>query len=335
MWRHSKAHVIDEVCIPPLHIHRVMLDFSKVESAHYKLLEYNCQSSVYFEEAKGKLEDRTASQKLDSLRQACAHPQAGAGSFLGAKVLPMQEIGRRLVTRAQDENTVCERDLCRALNRIGCEYRRQGDELSAERAFTESWRIADSGVTVANVKEKPSDASSAPTLASRSSSSGAAPSKSIDVFETDTNIVTQNAQVRSWRVIEISTCFQLSCIYAQQLKREFGHVVEQLGEDMLHETGEHAFQALMANTRLLLPAFLEETAADVTTRATGAVVTMLPPQLAAAAAAVAAAVASAGAAASASSDNGAAPSADGAIGMADVNDTEESEKARVDGEHHR
>lgn len=296
MWRHAKSHVLDEVCLPKLHISKIYLDFSKVESEYYRRLEHDCQSNVFFETAKGRLEDRTAFKKLEALRQACAHPQASSGTFLGKEVKSIPDIGKMLVARVMGEAATCERDLCRAMNRLAMEYRRQGRIELAEETFTQSWKIADGGVAI-EVQKNETTASAAGVSGRGSSAAMASAaqaaqtsSKSLDAFETDTNIVTQNTQLRQWRLIELVTCYQLGGIFRQQLRDRFGHEVDELTS--WRENGRQVFDRLMADVAAQVPAFM---AADVAQTAKAAVLEaeaaskMLPPQLMAGAAAAAAA----------------------------------------------
>ena len=295
MWRHAKAHVLDEVCIPRLHLNKVYLSFSKVERAYYQRAVSECRSKVFFSTVKGEVEDRTALKKLESLRMAATHPLASSNTFLGKSYVPMPDIGKALVKRVQDEAAQCERDLARALNKLALEYRRQGEPALAEQTFAESWRIADSGV-IAETQNSNGGVTAAAMIRNRSSTDAIAAavaaatisSKSLDTFDTDTNIVTQNSQVRQWRMIELVTCFHLAGIYREQLKKQHGIDVEPLTS--WRETGAQMFDRIMATTLAMQSAYAEDGASSAQVAqsagyAAEAASKALPPQLLAGAAA--------------------------------------------------
>lgn len=336
MWRHSKAHVLDECSIPALRLNKVNLSFTKVELEYYRHLERECQSRVYFEAGRGALEDRTALKKLDALRQACAHPQASSGTFLGAAVRPLPEIGRLLIRKAADDATRCERDLCRALNRLALELRRQGRTDQAEAAFKTSWKISDSGLfaedaagagaaghgqahDAAAVSDRPAKRGATATgtgtgdspskggkargsYASGGSSSAASSKKMMDNFESDVNIVTANAQVREWRAIDLVITSNLAALYSQRLEAEYGARPPGPGLSRGDETCEEVFARVMREAATLEPEPEDASHAVLADRIVQAFNAVLPPQLANAAAASASASASSSSSGAAAAD---------------------------------
>jgi len=253
MWRHSKVHVLSEVCIPPLHVRRTYLSFSKVEAEYYRRLETDCQSKVYFEGSKGRLEDRSALKKLESLRQACAHPQAAAGTFLGTRVLTLPEIGQRLVKRVENEGGTYERDLCKAYNKLALELIRQGREEEAEEVLIKSWTIEDRGV-VAELKQEQDDGNDG--SGNGTQQAGTAASRAAAVFESKVNIVEPNTQVNQWRRVELVTCYHLAQIYARRLRSQFGVEVEPL--NIGQEKSEETFKSIMAKAEAHVQALREK-----------------------------------------------------------------------------
>src|SRR5690606_5651143 len=125
----------------------------------------------------------------------------------GSEVRSLPDIGRMLIKRVMDDETKCERDLCRAINRLGLELRRQGKINEAEAAFKMSWKISDSGLNAQSsndaeatsdrpAKRAPGETAGSPSkmkvrgaYASGSSSSSSTSTKLMDDFDSDVNIV--------------------------------------------------------------------------------------------------------------------------------------------------
>ena len=240
MWRHNKAHVIDQIQLPPLHTQTVHLNFSVVESVFYKRLELDVQGKVFFAEIRGQLDTgRDYTGRIDALRQACCCPSiatshsllnamsadptlaagvttaASGGNIHSLKTLP--EIRSMMCARAADEATKIERDLCRTMNTMAVAEFRQGNVAKAEERFMSAWKVIDSGVFSLQSNEDDVDKQKRMNaIAERHNNNSKAVNSS--AFDSNINIVTANAQVRPWRFIELITTYYLKKIYQSKLQ---------------------------------------------------------------------------------------------------------------------
>lgn len=104
----------------------------------------------------------------------------------------MDQISETLCRAAQDDVSGAERDLCRALNRLGALHIAAGDDRRAWSALAQAWRIAESGYE----------------HATSSSEFALVPTESI---------VTANSQHRAWQQVLIVTLTLLDGIATRLL----------------------------------------------------------------------------------------------------------------------
>ncbi|KAL0019181.1 hypothetical protein WJX77_000293 [Trebouxia sp. C0004] len=136
LWRTAKADVAHELGLPPQHQHTSSLQFSAIERHFYSRQHAECSlrasstisSQLLSQAAQGLVGQRrlTAAEEkkllfpLLRLRQACCHPQVGAGgikSLAAAKApMSMAEILDVLVSKAKLEAEDAQRVLLGALN---------------------------------------------------------------------------------------------------------------------------------------------------------------------------------------------------------------------------
>ncbi|DBA99603.1 TPA: hypothetical protein ACH3X3_012177 [Trebouxia sp. C0006] len=136
LWRTAKADVAHELGLPPQHQHTSSLQFSAIERHFYSRQHAECSlrasstisSQLLSQAAQGLAGQRrlTAAEEkkllfpLLRLRQACCHPQVGAGGIksLAAAKAPMSmgEILDVLVSKAKLEAEDAQRVLLGALN---------------------------------------------------------------------------------------------------------------------------------------------------------------------------------------------------------------------------
>ncbi|CEP00965.1 hypothetical protein PBRA_008277 [Plasmodiophora brassicae] len=190
-WRNSKASVARELHLPPLTTTDVRLSFNTVEAECYRRLRAETRTLVMDDDRRGALpygnkdEDVFLHRRLEQLRQACCHPQvqnghSGFDTCRGHRMMSMDQISETLCRAAQDDVSGAERDLCRALNRLGALHIAAGDDRRAWSALAQAWRIAESGYE----------------HATSSSEFALVPTESI---------VTANSQHRAWQQVLIVT----------------------------------------------------------------------------------------------------------------------------------
>ena len=122
MWRNSKAHVKDELGIPPMTQKLVKLELTTAEREIYNRILKGIRTAA----KDGEL----AESELMQLRLACAHPQMTRfwsslqtegqvqGTQGGGTSLSMSEILERMITMAQQDMEKHERDLCKHLTHL-------------------------------------------------------------------------------------------------------------------------------------------------------------------------------------------------------------------------
>eukprot|EP01114_Cavostelium_apophysatum_P002591 TRINITY_DN122_c0_g1_i1.p1 TRINITY_DN122_c0_g1~~TRINITY_DN122_c0_g1_i1.p1 ORF type:complete len:1364 (-),score=419.53 TRINITY_DN122_c0_g1_i1:2222-6313(-) len=117
MWRHRKAHVEDELKLPPCTEKIVELELSKPEDIYYRHLYRKLSYKL------GKNENFGPDQVLQ-LRQACCHPFVGAKNKdnLGKKRVPMKEMLEKMMQNARWEYEVAVREVAQTRCKIGSMY---------------------------------------------------------------------------------------------------------------------------------------------------------------------------------------------------------------------
>jgi hypothetical protein len=298
MWRHSMDHVQSECRLPPLHFSKVLLSFTRIEMENYLRLQNDEQAEL--QRSAGTLQDRSALRKLDSLRQACAHPQAVSLAF-GSELKSLDNIGGWLVELARDKVTAAERDLCRAYNQLGVELWHQGKFAAAELEFKQSWLISDRGLhpegnfhqqRAHHTRPKRDRARPQhPALVDGADEGGKKKKTAtlpplLNNFQSDVNIVTKNTQLREWRVIDLLITKRLAESYALQLRTLHG-IEPEPGLAPPGETIKDSFQRIMQGTREMVPGVEDGQPVYMVLadKRSAKAAAALPPQLAAAAAA--------------------------------------------------
>eukprot|EP00494_Astrolonche_serrata_P028585 UN28852 len=110
MWRHSKRHVANELDIPAQTEHWVKLRFSSLEEEYYKKLLENAP------DVEDVLVD-VQRQFVETLRQACDHPQVGRLGNNQHKLMTIDQVSNSLLKNVKVQVAMLERSLCGVLNR--------------------------------------------------------------------------------------------------------------------------------------------------------------------------------------------------------------------------
>ena len=247
MWRNSKAHVKDELGVPPMTQKLVKLELTTAEREIYNRILKGIRTAAVH----GEL----AESELMQLRLACAHPQMTRfwsslqtegqvqGVQGGGTSLSMSEILERMITMAQQDMEKHERDMCKHLTHLALALLKTPTVTTPKKqASRKRIRFADEMVD-AEVREaddhsdgqsetetQPADTDSQPTVAASSAENARqallvltkavrVADDGLQVLEKDgekqTQLETSAGALKSWRLVEIALYHVLAEVFRQ------------------------------------------------------------------------------------------------------------------------